>query len=267
MVVRGSIQVGKDKYIEYYKHHNSKKQPMKTYLYDTHAGLFIKENMAQDTVEFIRRNLKRETEYDKLLYDFLPYIAKVARSYIRKTCPYEDLISEGIIAFHKCYEGYKKERGPHFKAYFRVALKNTLRRYSYKNMSQFSTPCNIRRDSANWDWVANNTCESLDYFCVGQTDRICEKTYNTEAEDNARLHFEKTALRRILNLLPPLQRRMVEIRYGLDEEDGKETTREHIREMYGDEGVRALRAGMASLKRLIFKSKFNEAKVLRESRL
>ena len=162
----------------------------------------------------------RKSEAKRLLIERnLRLVAHIAKKYSSEE-ELEDLISIGTIGLIKAVNTFSPERNIKLATYASRCIENEILMYLRRNNK---TRLEVSIDEPlNVDWDGN---ELLLSDILG-TD---EDVIYHDIEDE----IEKSLLNNAISRLNPRERKIVELRYGLTNEDGEEMTQKEVADLLG----------------------------------
>ncbi len=161
-----------------------------------------------------------KTEYvkEKLIVHNLRLVVYIARKFDSNTANVEDLISIGTIGLIKAVNTFCPEKNIKLATYASRCIENEILMYLRKNASQKSE---ISLDEPlNVDWDGNELL--LSDVLGSDEEEICK---GVEQED------EKRLLDGFVKLLPPREREIIELRFGLNGRN--ELTQKQVADLLG----------------------------------
>ena len=157
---------------------------------------------------------------DKLIRHNLRLVAHIVKKYYASSTDQEDLISIGTIGLIKAINTFKPDKNIKLATYASRCIENEILMYLRRNNK---TRLEVSIDEPlNVDWDGN---ELLLSDILG-TD---EDVIYHDIEDE----IEKSLLNNAISRLNPRERKIVELRYGLTNEDGEEMTQKEVADLLG----------------------------------
>lgn len=175
---------------------------------------------------------------DAIIHGHLHLVLSLAQRY-----PYdlrEDMIQEGSIGLIEAVERYSWREGCDFHSYAIVAIQ-----HAFTNAMEFILPIRIPRSSMRVA-QANGTTDRLYAMqpaSLGQPMEIDTEVClladtlaapkSTEATETAQEHTHASPIDALLDTLPGMTRLVIELRYGLDEEDQRQHSYAQVADKLG----------------------------------
>lgn len=165
------------------------------------------------------------TEQDKevkatLIEHNLRLVVYIAKKFDNTSVGVEDLISIGTIGLIKAINTFNPEKNIKLATYASRCIENEILMYLRRNNK---TKMEVSIDEPlNVDWDGN---ELLLSDILGTDEDVIYKDLENEIERN----LLNTAISR----LNPRERKIVELRFGLDNEDGDEMTQKEVADLLG----------------------------------
>ena len=183
-----------------------------------------------------------EAARNRLLEANLRLVVKIALEYRHSPVKLEDLIAEGNIGLIQAVKRFDPNRGVRFVSYASWWVRKYM--VAALNDSTKAATSPLPRDAGSVTPIKRARVLSLEDFLHNSGDRVLlEKVAPADAEDPEHLVVEsdlQEALRSVLGRIPALERRVLEMHYGLDggpprtlQLIGQELrcTREHVRQI------------------------------------
>ena len=157
---------------------------------------------------------------DKLIVHNLRLVVYIARKFDSAAVNIEDLISIGTIGLIKAVNTFCPDKNIKLATYASRCIENEILMYLRKNASQknevsIDEPLNI-------DWDGN---ELLLSDILGTDEDMVYRDMEEEAE--------RRQLSNALSKLPSRERRIVELRYGINTDDDREMTQKEVADLMG----------------------------------
>ena len=150
----------------------------------------------------------------------LRLVAHIVKKYSQGERDTEDMLSIGTVGLIKAVDSYNSGRGSKISTYAAKCIENEILMYLRRNNK---TRLEVSIDEPlNVDWDGN---ELLLSDILG-TD---EDVIYHDIEDE----IEKNLLNNAISRLNPRERKIVELRYGLTNEDGEEMTQKEVADLLG----------------------------------
>ena len=157
---------------------------------------------------------------NELIEHNLRLVVHIIKKYYSNMKDQDDLISIGTIGLIKAAATFDYEKGTRFATYASRCIENEILMYLRRNNK---TRLEVSIDEPlNVDWDGN---ELLLSDILG-TD---EDVIYHDIEDE----IEKSLLNNAISRLNPRERKIVELRYGLTNEDGEEMTQKEVADLLG----------------------------------
>jgi len=212
---------------------------------------------AQEQDLFRRYNRGEQAAWTTLILSNVRLVAKVATWFMRTGIPYADLVQEGFVGLIQAMDRYQVERGHKFSTYATWWIRQTVQRAAWEYRHIVHVPVNhgteLRRVRSQWQTLSHDlgreptereVAESLDMDTeeVSAILAVAMDWYSLDAptsgsgDDPAPTDFKdileeeedehplealsrEEDVERVLNSITPRQRRVLEERYGLDDDD------------------------------------------------
>lgn len=150
----------------------------------------------------------------------LRLVVYIAKKFDNTCVGVEDLISIGTIGLIKAINTFNPEKNIKLATYASRCIENEILMYLRKNTK---TRLEVSIDEPlNVDWDGN---ELLLSDILGTDEDIIYRDIETETE--------KDLLKLAISRLSPRERKIVELRYGLKDEDGAEMTQKEVADLLG----------------------------------
>lgn len=147
-------------------------------------------------------------------------VAHVAKKYQNSDEDMEDLISIGTIGLIKAINTFNPEKNIKLATYASRCIENEILMYLRRNNK---TKMEVSIDEPlNVDWDGN---ELLLSDILGTDEDVIYKDLETEVERNL--------LNSAISRLSPRERKIVELRFGLSDEEGEEMTQKEVADLLG----------------------------------
>ena len=165
------------------------------------------------------------TEYDKeakseLIEHNLRLVVYIAKKFDNTSVGVEDLISIGTIGLIKAINTFNPEKNIKLATYASRCIENEILMYLRRNNK---TKMEVSIDEPlNVDWDGN---ELLLSDILGTDEDIIYKDLETETE--------RKLLNTAISRLSPREKKIVELRFGLTNEDGDEMTQKEVADLLG----------------------------------
>ena len=162
-----------------------------------------------------------ESEAKALLIEHnLRLVVYIAKKFDNTGVGVEDLISIGTIGLIKSINTFKKEKNIKLATYASRCIENEILMYLRRN-SKHKMEVSID-EPLNVDWDGN---ELLLSDILGTDEDVIYKDLEMETE--------KGLLNAAINRLNPRERKIVELRFGLNNEEGDEMTQKEVADLLG----------------------------------
>ena len=164
---------------------------------------------------------EREKEARSLLIEHnLRLVVYIAKKFDNTCVGVEDLISIGTIGLIKAINTFNPEKNIKLATYASRCIENEILMYLRRNNK---TRMEVSIDEPlNVDWDGN---ELLLSDILGTDEDIIYRDLEDETE--------KSLLKHAISRLSPRERKIVELRYGLKDVDGKEMTQKEVADLLG----------------------------------
>ena len=150
----------------------------------------------------------------------LRLVVYIAKKFDNTSVGVEDLISIGTIGLIKAINTFKPDKNIKLATYASRCIENEILMYLRRNSK---TRLEVSIDEPlNVDWDGN---ELLLSDILGTDEDVIY--HDIEAE------IEKDLLNHAISRLNPRERRIVELRYGLNNEEGEEMTQKEVADLLG----------------------------------
>lgn len=150
----------------------------------------------------------------------LRLVVYIAKKFDNTSVGVEDLISIGTIGLIKAINTFKADKNIKLATYASRCIENEILMYLRRNNK---TRMEVSIDEPlNVDWDGN---ELLLSDILGTDEDIIYRDIETETE--------KDLLKLAISRLNPRERKIVELRYGLETEDGEEMTQKEVADLLG----------------------------------
>ena len=157
---------------------------------------------------------------DALITHNLRLVVYIAKKFESSTAGVEDMISIGTIGLIKAVNTFEPGKNIKLATYASRCIENEILMYLRRNNK---TKLEVSIDEPlNVDWDGNELL--LSDILGTDEDVICQGI-----EDEA----EKDLLNTAISHLEPRERKIVELRYGLADEDGEEMTQKEVADLLG----------------------------------
>lgn len=164
--------------------------------------------------------MTREDARKQLIEHNLRLVVYIAKKFDNTSVGVEDLISIGTIGLIKAINTFKPDKNIKLATYASRCIENEILMYLRRNSK---TRLEVSIDEPlNVDWDGNELL--LSDILGTDEDVICQGI-----EDEA----EKDLLNTAISHLEPRERKIVELRYGLSDEDGEEMTQKEVADLLG----------------------------------
>ena len=177
---------------------------------------------AEEEAEVIRRlgDENDEGAKSKLIEHNLRLVVYIAKKFDNTGVGVEDLISIGTIGLIKAINSYKPDKNIKLATYASRCIENEILMYLRRNNK---TKMEVSIDEPlNVDWDGN---ELLLSDILGTDEDVVYKNIEDEAEIKM--------LNKAINKLSKREKMIVELRYGLNREDGMEMTQKEVADLLG----------------------------------
>ena len=161
-----------------------------------------------------------EKSRDKLIVHNLRLVVYIARKFDSAAASIEDLISIGTIGLIKAVNTFCPERNIKLATYASRCIENEILMYIRKNVHSRNDVS--LEEPLNVDWDGN---ELLLSDILGTEDDEVQRKLEDEEE--------KKILRSAVKNLKQRDRTIIELRFGLSNEEGKELTQKEVADMLG----------------------------------
>jgi RNA polymerase primary sigma factor len=220
---------------------------------------------------FRRYNGGDQDAWTTLILSNVRLVAKVATWFLRSGIPYSDLVQEGFIGLIQAMDRYQVERGHKFSTYATWWIRQTVQRAAWEYQHIVHVPVNhgteLRRVRAAWQKLSHELGRepteaevavvldieaeevsailavamdwySLDAPASGSTDDPAPTDFKDILPEKQNEHPLETMAReqdiaRVLKSVTPRQRRVLEERYGLDDENRQGKPLREMEESFG----------------------------------
>ena len=168
-----------------------------------------------------RLGTEEETEARSLLIEHnLRLVVYIAKKFDNTCVGVEDLISIGTIGLIKAINTFKADKNIKLATYASRCIENEILMYLRRNNK---TRMEVSIDEPlNVDWDGN---ELLLSDIQGTDEDVIYRGLEDETE--------KELLKMAIDRLSPRERRIVELRYGLENEEGEEMTQKEVADLLG----------------------------------
>lgn len=168
-----------------------------------------------------RLGTDRDREAKSILIEHnLRLVVYIAKKFENTGVGVEDLISIGTIGLIKAINTYNKEKNIKLATYASRCIENEILMYLRRNNK---TKMEVSIDEPlNVDWDGN---ELLLSDILGTEEDIVYRNLENEAEIKM--------LKKAINKLSKRERTIVELRYGINREDGMEMTQKEVADLLG----------------------------------
>ena len=157
---------------------------------------------------------------NRLVEHNLRLVAHIIKKYYTQADNQEDLISIGTIGLIKAVNTFRADRGIKLATYASRCIENEILMYLRRNNK---TKLEVSIDEPlNVDWDGN---ELLLSDILGTDEDVIYHGIEDE--------IEKNLLNTAISRLAPRERKIVELRYGLTNEDGEEMTQKEVADLMG----------------------------------
>lgn len=174
----------------------------------------------KNAIAMLATEAEREHGRNILIEHNLRLVVYIARKFDNTGAGMEDLISIGTIGLIKAINSYNPDKNIKLATYASRCIENEILMYLRRNNK---TRMEVSIDEPlNVDWDGN---ELLLSDILG-TD---EDVIYHDIEDE----IEKNLLNNAISRLNPRERKIVELRYGLTNEDGEEMTQKEVADLLG----------------------------------
>lgn len=164
--------------------------------------------------------MTREDARKQLIEHNLRLVVYIAKKFDNTSVGVEDLISIGTIGLIKAINTFKPDKNIKLATYASRCIENEILMYLRRNSK---TRLEVSIDEPlNVDWDGNELL--LSDILGTDEDVICQGI-----EDEV----EKDLLNTAISHLEPRERKIVELRYGLSDEDGEEMTQKEVADLLG----------------------------------
>ncbi|MDO5382310.1 MAG: RNA polymerase sporulation sigma factor SigE [Eubacteriales bacterium] len=175
----------------------------------------------QENETLMMLGTENDNEAKKTLIEHnLRLVVYIAKKFDNTGVGVEDLISIGTIGLIKAINSYDRDKNIKLATYASRCIENEILMYLRRN-SKIKAEVSID-EPLNVDWDGN---ELLLSDILGTDDDVCYKDLETEVE--------RKALKKAIGNLPERERVIVDLRYGLSNEDGEEMTQKEVADMLG----------------------------------
>ena len=157
---------------------------------------------------------------DILIERNLRLVAHVAKKYQGTDYETEDLLSVGTIGLIKAVNTFHPERGSRLATYAAKCIENEILMYLRRN-NKIRYEVSID-EPLNVDWDGN---ELLLSDILGTDENVISKDLEEEVD--------KRLLRMALDKLNEREREIIELRFGINQNGGKERTQKEVADMMG----------------------------------
>ena len=156
----------------------------------------------------------------RLIEHNLRLVVYIAKKFDNTAVGVEDLISIGTIGLIKAINTFNPEKNIKLATYASRCIENEILMYLRRNSK---TKMEVSIDEPlNVDWDGN---ELLLSDILGTDEDVIYKDLETETE--------RGLLNAAISRLNPRERKIVELRYGLTNEDGEEMTQKEVADLLG----------------------------------
>ena len=175
----------------------------------------------EENIAISELGTEREEEAKKLLIEHnLRLVVYIAKKFDNTGIGVEDLISIGTIGLIKSIQTFNPNKNIKLATYASRCIENEILMYLRRNNK---TKLEVSIDEPlNVDWDGN---ELLLSDILGTEEDIVYKGIEDEVE--------KTLLAKAIEKLSKRERTIVELRYGLNNEDGEEMTQKEVADLLG----------------------------------
>ena len=185
------------------------------------GGSFPRPLKADEERMYLERYAAGDLEARNVLIEHnLRLVAHIVKKYYTQSSNQDDLISIGTIGLIKAVSTYKPAKNIKLATYASRCIENEILMYLRRNSK---TRLEVSIDEPlNVDWDGNELL--LSDILGTDEDVICQGI-----EDEV----EKDLLNTAISHLEPRERKIVELRYGLADEDGEEMTQKEVADLLG----------------------------------
>lgn len=167
-----------------------------------------------------KSDVEREDAREKLISHNLRLVAYLARKFENTGICVDDLISIGTIGLIKGINTFNSDKNIKLATYASRCIENEILMYLRRNNKvklevSFDEPLNM-------DWDGN---ELLLSDILGTDEDVIYKDIETEVEINL--------LRKAMQKLSDRERQIIELRYGINQRNGKELTQKEVADRLG----------------------------------
>lgn len=156
----------------------------------------------------------------ELIEHNLRLVVYIAKKFDNTSVGVEDLISIGTIGLIKAINTFNPEKNIKLVTYASRCIENEILMYLRRNNK---TKMEVSIDEPlNVDWDGN---ELLLSDILGTDEDVISRDIETETE--------KSLLNLAVSRLSPRERKIVQLRYGLNREDGEEMTQKEVADLLG----------------------------------
>lgn len=156
----------------------------------------------------------------ELIEHNLRLVVYIAKKFDNTSVGVEDLISIGTIGLIKAINTFNPEKNIKLATYASRCIENEILMYLRRNNK---TKMEVSIDEPlNVDWDGN---ELLLSDILGTDEDVISRDIETETE--------KSLLNLAVSRLNPRERKIVQLRYGLNREDGEEMTQKEVADLLG----------------------------------
>ena len=156
----------------------------------------------------------------ELIEHNLRLVVYIAKKFDNTSVGVEDLISIGTIGLIKAINTFNPEKNIKLATYASRCIENEILMYLRRNNK---TKMEVSIDEPlNVDWDGN---ELLLSDILGTDEDVISRDIETETE--------KSLLNLAVSRLSPRERKIVQLRYGLNREDGEEMTQKEVADLLG----------------------------------
>ena len=161
-----------------------------------------------------------EEARNKLIEHNLRLVAHIVKKYDIKKEQTEDLISIGTIGLIKAVDSFKPEKGHKLTTYASKCIENEILMYLRRNNK---TKMEVSIDEPlNVDWDGN---ELLLSDILGTDEDIIYRDLEHEVDRKLLLNAMK--------ILSDRERKIIELRFGINQKDGEEKTQKEVADLMG----------------------------------
>ena len=174
----------------------------------------------KNAIAMLATEAEREHGRNILIEHNLRLVVYIARKFDNTGAGMEDLISIGTIGLIKAINSYNPDKNIKLATYASRCIENEILMYLRRNNK---TKLEVSIDEPlNVDWDGN---ELLLSDILGTDEDVIYHGIEDE--------IEKNLLNTAISRLAPRERKIVELRYGLTNEDGEEMTQKEVADLMG----------------------------------